>query len=244
MPEKQGLEHLLSQAAEITLSNQLDEVEEINVDVRTNLLKVVQGQVDQVSLSGQGLVIQEDIRVQEIKLRTDSVNVNPLSALFGEIELNEPVKAVARIVLTTTDINRALTSDFIRSQLQNLQLDVDGETVLFELQDMQLFLPGDGKIGLTITVLQKEAEKTQSLDFTVILHPLINQQTVILESINFTPGSGISIELIVALMPKLKQLLKSPSFQWDNMAMRIIDMNVTNENLILMIEAHVSQMPS
>src|SRR5690242_10505338 len=99
MPDQRRLEeHILAQAAEKTLSNQLDEVEQINVDVHTDLLKVAQGQVEEITLSGQGLVLQKDIRVQEIKVKTDSIAINPLSAIFGQIELNEPVNAIARIV--------------------------------------------------------------------------------------------------------------------------------------------------
>ncbi|MBW4641690.1 MAG: DUF2993 domain-containing protein [Goleter apudmare HA4340-LM2] len=244
MPEQNGLENLISQAAEKTLSNQMDEAEKINIDVETNLLKIVQGQVDQVSLAGQGLVVQEHIRIQEIKLQTDSVTVNPLTALFGQIELNEPVNAVARIVLTVVDINRALTSDFIRSQVKNLQLDVEGETVSFDLQDMQVFLPSDGKIGFTIHVLLKEIENTRQLDFTVVIHPRIQAQTFILESINFTQGEGISIELILALIQKIKNLLKSPYFVWEDMALRVTDMQIKNDEVILMVEAHVRQIPT
>lgn len=244
MSEKQGLEHLISQAAEITLSNQLDEAEQIDVDVRTNLLKVVQGQVDQVSLAGQGLVIQEHIRVQEIKLQTDNVNINPLSAIFGQIELNEPVNAVARIVLTAADMNRALTSDFVRSKVQSFDLDVDGKIVSLELQDIEVLLPSDGKIGFSITVLLKEIDQTRLLSFTVIGRPNTQAQTFILESINFTQGEGISVDIIVALMPKLKALLKLPYFQWDKMAIRLTDMEVKNDNLILVVEAYVTQIPS
>jgi hypothetical protein len=62
MPYEPRLEEqALSGAAEITISTQLDEVENIDVDVRTNLLKMIQGQADSVSIAGEGLVMQKDI---------------------------------------------------------------------------------------------------------------------------------------------------------------------------------------
>ena len=45
-------EQALSLAAEMTLSSQMDEVENIDVDVRSDLLKVVHGEVDSVSIEG------------------------------------------------------------------------------------------------------------------------------------------------------------------------------------------------
>src|SRR4028118_367017 len=89
-------EQAISKAAEIGLSSQLDEAEKIDIDIKTDLLKAVQGQVDSVAIAGQGLVIQKDIRVQEMELHTDSIDINPLSALFGQIELNQSVDATAR----------------------------------------------------------------------------------------------------------------------------------------------------
>ena len=82
MPEEQRLEEqLLSQSAENIVSDRLDSVEKIDVDVQTDLLKMVQGQVDGVSFAGQGLVMK-GIRVQEIKLQTDSVDINPFKRSF------------------------------------------------------------------------------------------------------------------------------------------------------------------
>lgn len=245
MPDKHRLEeHILAQAAENTLSNQLDEVEQLDVDVRTDLLKIAQGQVEEISLSGQGLVLQKDIRVQEIKVKTDSIAVNPLSAIFGQIELNEPVNAIARIVMTETDINHALSSDLIHSYAQNWQLNVDGEIVSFKLEDIQIYLPANGKIEFSGKVLIAEKGNSRLLGFDARVNPPIHLQPLILESFQCTQGEGLSVPLVAALMQKFKELLKSPYFIWENMVLNIKDIKVTKDNLILLIKAHMKQIPS
>ncbi|MBD2206100.1 DUF2993 domain-containing protein [Calothrix sp. FACHB-1219] len=245
MPDKPRLEEqIISQAAENTLANRLDEVEQIDVDVRTDLLKVAQGQVEEVSLTGKGLVLQKDIRVQEIKVKTDSVAVNPLSAIFGQIELNEPVNAIARIVMTEVDINNALSSDLVKSQAQIWQLNVDGEIVSFHLQQIQVLLPGSGKMEFIGNVLLEEKGQSHPLSFTARVSPPTNSQPLMLESFNCTQGEGVSVPLIAALMRKLKELLQSSYFAWDNMMLRIKDIEVQKANLILLVEAHVKQIPS
>ncbi|BAY07420.1 LmeA family phospholipid-binding protein [Calothrix sp. NIES-2098] len=245
MPDQHRLEEqIISQVAENTLSNQLDEVEQIDVDVRTDILKIAQGQVEEISLSGQGVVLQKDIRVQEIKVKTDSVAINPLSAIFGQIELNEPVNAIARIVMTETDINHALSSDVMQSYFQNWELNIDGEIANFLPQNIQIYLPDNGKIEFSGKVAIEEKGNSRILGFNARVSPPINSQPLLLESFHCTQGEGLSIPLITALMQKLKELQKTSYFVWEKMILRIKDMQVTQSNLILLVEAYVKQIPS
>ncbi|BDI19269.1 hypothetical protein ANSO36C_50710 [Nostoc cf. commune SO-36] len=245
MPDEHRLEEkFLSQEAERRISEKLDEVEEIEIDVQTDILKIVQGQADGVSVAGQGLVIQEGLRVQEIKLQTESIAINPFNAIFGQIELNQPVNATARIIVTEVDINHALTSDLIRTQMQNLQLDVDGDIVSFEPQEIQVFLPGDGKIECRGKVLLKEMGNTRPFAYTVILRLPNNLQSAMLESFNCTEGEGISIQLVTAFMHKVKELISLPYLKWEDIAFSIKDIKVEIGSLILLVETQVKQIPS
>ncbi|QLE50378.1 DUF2993 domain-containing protein [Nostoc sp. C057] len=245
MPDEHRLEEkFLSQEAERRISEKLDDAEKIEIDVQTDLLKIVQGQADGVSVVGQGLVIQEDIRVQEIRLQTDSISINPFSALLGQIELNEPVNTIARIILTETDINRTLASDFVSSQMQDFDLDVDGKIVSFEVQKIEIFLPGDGKIECKGRVLLKERGNTRPLAYTAIARPRTHSQPAMLESFNCTEGGGISIEVVSALMQKAKGWMNIPYFKWEDMVFHIKDITVEIGILILMVETQVRQIPS
>ncbi|MEH2326294.1 MAG: DUF2993 domain-containing protein [Nostoc sp.] len=245
MPDEHRLEEqFISQEAEKIISEKLDGAEKIEIDVQTDLLKIVQGQADGVSVAGLGLVIQEDIRVQEIKLQTDSININPFSAIFGQIELNEPVNATARIILTEVDMNRALASDFVSSQMQSFDLDVDGTIVSFEAQKIEIFLPGDGKIECNGRVLLKEKGNTRLLAYTAIARPRTHSQPAMLESFNCTEGGGISLEVVTALMHKAKELMNIPYFKWEDMVFHIKDIKVETGSLVLLVETKIKQIPS
>ncbi|MEH2339633.1 LmeA family phospholipid-binding protein [Nostoc sp.] len=245
MPDDNRLEEkFLSQEAEKRISEKLDEAEKIEIDVQTDLLKIIQGQADGVSIAGKGLVIKEDIRIQEIKLQTDSIAINPFSALFGQIELNEAVNAIARIVLTEVDMNRTLASDFVSSQMQKFDFDVDGEIVSFEPQKIQVFLPGEGKIECRGRLLLKEKGNTRPLAYTAVLRPRTHSQPAMLESFNCTEGEGVSIELVTALMQKAKELMNLPSLKWEDMAFKIKDIKVEKGSLTLLVETQVKQIPS
>ncbi|BAZ47992.1 hypothetical protein NIES4103_05970 [Nostoc sp. NIES-4103] len=244
MPDEQPLEaQLLSHEAERRISQQLDEVENIDINVQTDLLKIVQGKAEAVSVTGQGLVIQEDIRVQEIKLQTDKISINPFSVFFGQIKLDEPVNAVARIILTEADINHILKSDLIRDFTQNLQLDIDGETQSLDLQETQVFLLEDSKIELRGRLLIKERENTQPLAYTVRISPRFDSKTLMVESFNCIEGEGISLEFITAVIKKVKKLLKIRHLKWEDMTISIKDIKVEKNSFKLLVEADVKQIP-
>ena len=97
MQENQGLgEQALNKAAEIGLSSQLDEVEALDVDIETDPLKLVQGQVDSVTIAGEGMVMQKDLRMEELDMHMSGVAINPLSAAFGKI-IRRVMKEVQRV---------------------------------------------------------------------------------------------------------------------------------------------------
>jgi hypothetical protein len=245
MPDKLRLEEqALSEAAEMTISTQLDEVENIDVDVRTNLLKMVQGQADSVAIVGQGLVIQKDIRVQELELHTDSIAIDLLSAIFGEIELNEPVEASVRLVLTEQDINRALNSGYIRHKFRSLKLNVDGQPLTVEPQQLEVCLFKGSKIGFRGTILLHEVSKHQRVGFTGVIHQGTVKEPLLLEAFNCTEGMGISLELALALLNKAKELINLPYVDLEGIAFRINAVDVQEGSLTLNTTVYVKQLPN
>lgn len=243
MPEEQRIEEqLLSQGAEKIISDQVDKAEKIDVNVQTDLFKAVQGQVDGVSVAGKGLEMQ-GIRVQEMKLQTDNIAVNPLSALFGQIELNHPVDATGRIVLTEVDLNRAMTSDTVRSKMQKFDLNVEGEIVSLQPEMIQLSLL-EGKMAFAGKVLLQERGNTRRLGFTAEVRPRTHLQPIKLESFKCIEGDGFPFEVVVALMEKVKELLHQPYFQMEGMALRVREMQVQKGSLSLLVDARVTQIPS
>ena len=141
-------EQAINKAAEIGISNQLDEVEKLDVNIETDPLKLVSGSVDSVEIIGEGLVMKQDLRIEEMQLQTGSVSINPISAAFGKIELDRPTEAEAHVVLTEEDINRAFNSDFLHKKMEKLDVHVNGELAKVDNRTIEFGLPGEGKISL------------------------------------------------------------------------------------------------
>ena len=246
MPHEPGLdEQVIEQIALAELSSKLDAADNIDIEIRTNLLKMIQGQAEAVSLLGQGLLMHNRIRVQTMELHTGRIAINLLSILFkGRLELNQPVDATADFVLTEQDINRALNLDDIKLQLPNLELSINGEPTTLETQQLQIHLPGHGKIVCSGNFLLHKRGKTRRVCFTAVVRPQIgNEHNLWLETFHCTEGQEISLELALALTKKVRELLKSPDFELEGMILRIKNLDVQEGRITLQAEAHISELP-
>jgi hypothetical protein len=236
-------EQFVGQVAETTISQQLDAAKNVDVDIQTDFLKILQGQADAVSFEGQGLVIK-DIRVEDIKVQTDKVDINPLSAVFGQVELNKPVNAKVRVIMTEADINRALTSKYIRSKWIRFDLNVDGEIIGLIPQTIQIRFPDEGKIECVGKVILEKNNTQSSLEFIAAVRPRTQIQPIMLESFVCSQGQAISFDITVALIKKVEELVNSAYFELDDIALRIQEMTVHKGSIMLITQAYIRQIPS
>lgn len=244
MSDQQRLdEQAIARAAEMGLSSQLDAAENLNINIKTDLLKAVQGQADALEISGQGLVMQKDIRVQEMELHLDNIDIDPISALFGQVELKHPVDAIAKFVVTEQDINRALNSDYVQNQMQTLDLNVKGQIVSLKMQQMELLLPSDDKMVFSGSAFLQEIGNPRQLEFSAVVRPRTNQQPVLVEGFHCKDGQSISLELAVALLAKMTEITELPYIELGKMAIRVKDMEVQTGKITLYTEAHVREIP-
>jgi hypothetical protein len=237
-------EQALSKAAEVALSSQLDEAERLDVDIRTDPLKLIQGELDSVKIQGEGLVMQKDLRAQELQVRTKNIAINPLSAAFGKIELTRPTEANAHVVLTEQDLERAFNSEFIHEKLQNLDVHVDGQPMTINTKQVELHLPGDSKIALKAEILLNKTGETKEVSFSAVPRVSAGGQRLSLEQVQYAEGKDVSPELTAALLESASELLDLGNFELEGMSLRLKGLDVQKGKLTLQAEAQVEQFPS
>jgi len=236
-------ENALSKVAEIGIASQLDEVENIDVDIRTNPGKLVQGKLDSVSISGQGLVMKDDLRVETLEVSIDKVAINPLSAVFGNIELTHPTDAEAHIVLTEADINRAFSSEFIQGKFCDLKMEVEGRPVIVDVQQATIHLPGDNKFVINADFLLKEQSEVKKLSATAVPHIQEDGYMISLEILS-TEGQGLPKEAVVAIFDQLAALLDLRNFNIPGMSLQFHQLEAQKGRLVIHANTHIEQLPS
>ncbi len=83
MAEEAGLgEQALNKMAELALASQLDEAEKLQVQVKTDPSKLAQGKLDSLAIEGEGLVMQEGVRMDALEMHLSPIAVNPLKTVM------------------------------------------------------------------------------------------------------------------------------------------------------------------
>lgn len=236
-------EQALSKAVEIGLSTQLDEAENLEVDIRTDPGKLIQGELESVKIEGEGLVMQKDLRAEELQVKTGNIAINPLSIAFGKIELTRPTDADAHVVLTEQDVERAFNSEYIHDKLQNLEVSVNGQPMTVNTQQVKFSLPGEGKIAIQATILLKETGETNQVAFTTIPRAIAGGERIVLEDVQYAEGRELSPELTTALLERANELLNLRNFELEGMSLRLKGFDVQKGKLTLQAQARVEKFP-
>lgn len=233
----------LSKVAEVGISSQLDEVENLDVDIRTNPFELMQGKVNSVTIAGEGAVMKQDLRVESFEVTTGTIAVNPGSVLFGKIELTQPAAADARFVLHEEDLNRAFSSDFLRDKLQNLQIQVDGQPVSVDIFNAKIDLLDQQKLELEADVLLKDTGEIHH--FKAIAAPKVQAQgqRIALDILS-TEAEGLSSELTDALCNAMMEFLDLRNFNLQGMSLTLQQLEMDADRLTLNAKTTIEEFPS
>jgi LmeA-like phospholipid-binding len=236
-------EQALSKVAEAGISSQLDDVENIDVDIRTNPGKLIQGKVDSVAISGKGLLMNQDLRMDTLEVTIDKVEINPLSAMFGNIELTRPSDAEAEIVLTEADINRAFSSEFIREKLRGLTIHTNQDPVVVDVQESVLHLPGENKFVINAEFLIREQGEVKKLSATAIPKIQENGNRISLEVLS-SEAQGLTAELQAAILMQLTELLDLRNFNIPGISLQLHRLEAQQGRLLIHAKTQIEQLPS
>lgn len=237
-------EQAIDKVAEIAIASKLDESETLSVTVDTDPGQLAQGSVEAVAVEGKGLVMQQDLRVEDLQIHIKDIAVNPLTAMFGKIELNGPAFGTARAVLTESDLNRAFNSEYISRKLNNLKVTVEGKLLTIDVQTMQCQLQQTGKIAINAEVLVRETASTEKIYFTAKPQLEAGGWAISLQDVEYPENKEFSPEFTVALADKAGEVLNLRNFELEGMSLRVQQLNVEAGLLTLQAEAKVEQFPN
>lgn len=233
MSDEQNLgEQALGKVAEVAIKSQLDETKDVKVDVSTDPVKILQGKVDNVSIAGEGMVMKQDLRVEALGINIDSVSIDPMKAIVGEIELTQPANAQMQVLLTEADINRALNSEYLRSKMRGLVIHTKDKPVSLDIQQARLQLPKAGEMELDATILLKP--KNELKQFSATVRPFLEDdgQRIALEILN-AEGQGLTLEFVTVLLEQLVELLDLRHFDLNGTSIRLKDFDIQDGKVLI-----------
>ncbi|WP_346290974.1 DUF2993 domain-containing protein [Sphaerothrix gracilis] len=236
-------EQAISKAVEVGLDSQLDEAENLDVDVKTDPVKLMQGDVDYVEIDGEGLVMEKGLRTEKLQLATDNISINPLQAAVGEIELEKAVDAKTFVVLTETDIENAFNSDYVRAKLQALEVEVDGDKTQIEPRQISFSIPQADTVCLKAEVKLVKSQEIRQVAFQAQPEMTKSGHQVQLNQVEPLAGAANDPQLTQALIQVAGELLDLRNFELDGMALRFDRLTVQPGQIKLQAKATIDDLP-
>jgi hypothetical protein len=245
MPEKAGLgEQALNKIAETALASQLEEVERLEVQIKTNLSKLARGEVDSIAIEITGLLTHYNLRVEELQLQINRVTVKPLSAVFGKVILTQPSTGVIRFVLTEDNLTSAFNSKSFLEHLHQTPSLLENERSAIHFQQVKCYLLADGNIAFNSNLIFARRE-ARTLAFTTTPRINFDRQRIDLQDIHYKEGQELPPELTVALVTQVSEVLNLISnFERKGMSLRIQQLDVATGKLTLQAATYIEQFPS
>ena len=236
-------EQAISKAAEVGIDSQLNEVEDLDVDIRANPIDLAQGEVESVTIDGEGMVMQKDLRAERLVMQTDSIAIDPLKAAFGDIELQQTTEAEAKIVLLEEDLQRAFNSEYIQDKLKNQKIEIDGQTLTANAREVQITLPGKDEIKIDATI--ELAEDSEAKKIAVSAKPSIdaNGNKIVLKDVKYGEGGEKDAGFAKALLDSTEELLDLRNFELEEMSLQIDRLDIRQGKMTMTAKALVEEFP-
>ena len=237
-------EQAISKAAEVGLESQLDKAEDLDVNIRTNPMDLMQGEVESVSVKGEGLVMKKELRAEKIRIETGDIDINPIKAAMGNIELESPSEARMLVVLKEEDIQRAFDSDYVLQKLQNLEVVHQGEKTTANVKKIQFQLPENDKVRLEADIELTEEDRQEQINFSAVPEVNSDGTKIDLNSIEYEREAEYNQEVAKAVIDSAEEILDLRNFELDEMSMRVRKLDVKAGKLTIEADTTIVDFPN
>lgn len=235
-------EQAISKAAEVGLKSQLDQVEDLDVNLKTDPLNLMQGNIDSVSIKGSGLVMKKELRAEKLRIETNSISIDPIKAALGNIELDCSTDARMLVVLKEEDLQRAFNSEYVKDKLKDLEINYQGEKISAQISQVEFTLPETDKVKLDADI--QLAQNLAKISFTAI--PKINSagNKINLESVEYKQEADYNQNIAQAIINSAEEILDLRNFELDEMSLQVRKLDVQVGKLTIEADAVIEDFPS
>jgi hypothetical protein len=229
------------------LRSQVTEIEQLAVRIdNVPNYQVLEGKVKRIRIASRGIYPIPNLRIAALELESDPIDIN-LERLQqgGKNSLTEalrrPAQAAVRLEIKEADINNALQSSEIKTQLQKLidKLAPNQEEInnRFELVNINLeFLP-DNRIRTQIKLQQSNLENRETQPLEIILEVglnLVNGRSLeLVKPTGSLNGKKLSTRLLNGFAEGLNEKLDLRTLEKRGILIRVLQFNIDDQSLNL-----------
>ncbi len=224
------------------IRSRVHDVEELSVRVdNAPNFGVVQGKVQRLRIASRGLEVIPAVRIEQVQLETDPIDVNWRSLSGGSLRqlrqaLRQPLQGATEVVITEADINEALENAQIQTRLERLLNQViPDDAPRFQLLAARLDFLEDNRLMIAITLSQgSEAEAApETLEIEVETGIQIEQgsKLSLINPVARLNDRKISSRIVNSIVGSFDDRLDLQPFEFRGVTARVIRYALTPDQL-------------
>ena len=231
---------VVNKAAEAAVTSQIESVENIEVNINSEVSQMIQGKADSLELAAKNIVVVENIELEQLNISSDNLSLDLSQAILGKIALKQPGNFKVKIVLNQSDCDRLLNSKYVRVLLQNLVLEIGQQTANFYIEDAECRFDDEGKIFLIASIVLNRGEKIKTARFEIGIKFYRRGASIKFNGGKYIGETTLDLDETVAMMSKICDLLYLRHYSDANLSLDITDLDVEPESKQLVVQANAS----
>lgn len=234
---------VLNKLAEVYLSSQMKECENMTIDIDSEAEKLVKGEVNSVGLQGKNLIIFNDLSFQKINLILDNIALDLVEIIAGKIKLVKPAKLNAKITLGTADCECLLNSKYLNTILQKLQVEIGDRLFTLEIRRARCDLKNNNKLTLCAEIVLSSNAETKTAEFIIDLVVEKGGEIIVFEGGRYRENQALSLDATIAIFRQIRELLYFRHYNSPNLNLTIDTVEIKAKQLIVSVNAMVNKLP-
>ena len=228
-------EQAVNKIVTVAISRQLKQANGMEAQIKTDLNKLAQGQLDSIAITIYGVLLASQVEAESLRLQIGQVTVKPLSALRGKIKLVHPSTGTLHLVINQEKLTIALNSDSLLERLRSHQGVGSNLTIASTLADGVLTVsanPPEGSTNAPLVLLVATPE----------ISP--DGKAIRLQQVRSLEAQALPSELTQALLTHMDERLNLSDFERQGVLLQIQQLNVSAGKLSLHAVVQIEQFPS
>ena len=241
---------VIDQIAENALGSNVESVEtlEVRVDNRPNY-QLISGKLDKLRIATRGIQLQQDLRIDLLELETDPISLDLKSLSNSSLEefpnyLRQPLQAAVRIVITEVDLTKALASETLVQQLQEILNNLvakraGNSTRTYEISAPKINLLPDNRLKLELQLRRSRRNQKPARELALSLElgikVLAGKQIQLVNPQGTVNGRQMSARLLEGFAQGISDRLQLTSLENLGILARLLQLEITEDNIELVV---------
>lgn len=202
---------------------------------------MARGTIEAIAIDADGLLLRQNLRIEELQLQIGRVTVRPRRAVLGKIELVHPSEGTLRLVIRDEQLTTALNSHSSRQALQQHQ--GAGKPTLTQVEQLTCEAQANGAIAIRYHCKTRSPEDRPS--GILITKPQIeaNGNGVMLQ-LKSKAGQVLPPAIEAALMAQMSDIFSLRDLANRGTAFQIQQLDVSAGQVTVQAATYIERVPS